>query len=171
MEPIKRFSCILLAISLSSCASMSGRDKTLALMGVGGVVGGILGGVTTPDDENSSAHIAMWAGIGAALTGVTALFVYDDDKKTKERERQIEALHGEVAALRGETSSQLTSKELFRSKSTLEEDVPKEYRSLVKPGGWSVYQVDQWVDSGDHMKIHQDKIFKLEPPQMNVGSN
>ena len=161
----------ILFFSLTNCATNTPREKTLIAMGVAGIAGGVLGAATTPDDENVSTHMAMWAGIGAATAGVASLFVFDSDKENKERERQIEVLHNEVAVLRGESGSTNSSKEIFRSGSTLEKDVPAEYRGFVKPGGWEIYQVDQWVNGGDHIRIHQDKIFKLEPPQINVGSN
>ena len=96
------FPLILLISQIQSCSTLSNREKTLLTMGTGAVVGGIVGSLTSPNDESEIAHGAMWAGITAASVGVVSLFVFNDDKINIERERQVEVLSHEVAALRGE---------------------------------------------------------------------
>jgi len=161
MESIKKGCIVIFVTLLSSCSTMSSRDKTLLSMGVGSVVGGVLGSITTPDDENTGAHVAMGAGIGAAVSGVAGLLLFDSEHEMKEREKQIEVLKAEVKTLNGETepaAQSSSSKELFGK------DLPPEMKKLIRPGEWQLYEVNNWVKNGDNTIIHEDKIFKMTPP-------
>lgn len=164
------FIAIIATIS-SSCSTLSTKEKTLALMGAGAVVGGIVGSATTPQDESTIPHAAMWAGIGGAISGVVGLLAFDSDKEMKEKERQIKILQKEVSVMRGEDFLENGTRAIVGIESNKENNLPPEYKKLVKPGKTTVYKLDQWIAGGDNEVIHQDKMIKLEPAHINVGSN
>ena len=140
-------------------------------MGGAAVIGGIVGSMVAPEDESTTAHGAMWAGISAATAGAASLVILDSDKDAKEKQRQIDSLHKEIGVLRGEDDYSPSEKEMISTQPSLEKGLPTEYQHLVKPGKWSIYKIDQWISGGENEMVHQDKMIKLEPAQINVGSN
>ena len=160
-----------LLISLSACATSTPREKTLLAMGSGAVIGGIVGGLAAPSDESAITHAAMWAGIGAAVTGVAGLFYFNQDDEMKEKDLQIRLLQKEVSTIKGDGYLESGTRQILGFESNKENNLPPEYRRLVKPGKTSVFKLDQWVSGGENEVIHQDKMIKLEPAQINVGAN
>ncbi len=151
-------------ILTSSCATMSNRTKTILTMAGAGIVAGSIGAYFAPSDEKSYAHAAMWGGSAAAVSGLVSLYVFDEQSKSEELDRKLKLAERENRSLRGEGDVSRTQM-IYDSDSSLERDLPPEYRSLVQPGKWSVYGVDQWVMSGENEIIHQDKKVRLILPQ------
>lgn len=155
---------VLICLSLlsSGCATMSNRSKTLLAMVGTGIIAGSIAASKAPDDESSVAHAAVWGGTTAAVAGAVGLFLFDEQAKSQEAERKLQVAQHELDAFRGESSTD-AQHPYAQSDSSLERDLPSEYRSLVRPGKWSIYKVNNWTLQGENTIVHQDKILRIEP--------
>ena len=154
----------LMAITfLSGCAT--NRAKALWTGAIIGSIGATVGALTAPKNENPTGHAVLWGGVGAAA-GVTAgMFLFDEQKRSDELARQNEVLQKSLSGLSGHDPNE---KLLFESNAAFEKAVPQEYRHLVRPGQWSVYQLDSWTLQGENTLVHQDKMIRLLPPELNL---
>ncbi len=153
------------ALTLSSCATMSNRTKTILAMVGTGLVAGAIGAATAPKDEQPGGHALMWGGLGAASAGVVGLFAFNEEAKREEADRKLEVLTKELSSLRDEGSSEPTL--LFQTNAPLGKDPPPEYRNLITPGKWSVYRLNRWVTEGENTLIHQDRMVRMIPPVLS----
>ena len=150
------------------CSTLSNREKTLLQTASAGVVGGLVGSSLTPQGENQAAHAAMWAGISASVAGAFGLYVNSDERELHERSAQILALRKELSSMKGEDfNGEITP--LADSKTSLESNLPSEYRKLIRPGGWTLYKKNEWVQVSETEMVHQDKRLILSPPSLNFG--
>jgi hypothetical protein len=160
----KKISALALLTSLTSCASMTNTQKTLSEMAGAAVVGGVVGAVLSPKDDNSSANAALGAGISAAVMGVIGLTVNNDQDKLDLQSKQIEALHKEI-----EVSERGRSTPIASSTTSLEKNPPKEFQGLIKNGGWEFSEMDDWEKVSETEAVHKDKRAVLIPAQFNFG--
>lgn len=163
-----RISALLLAglLIFSGCATLSNRQKTLLTMLGAGVVAGTAGAMLAPSDEKPLGHAALWGGVAAATTGAIGLFVFDEQKRSEEFQRENSVMRKEISAFRDEGSSSHEPTLLYETNAPFGKEIPSEYSGLVKPGRWSVYRLNQWVNQGEGTIIHQDRLVKLIPPQL-----
>ncbi|OFZ53260.1 MAG: hypothetical protein A2428_11810 [Bdellovibrionales bacterium RIFOXYC1_FULL_54_43] len=157
---------------LSGCASMSNRSKTLVAMGVAGIAAGTLGAMSAPAGEQPIAHAALWGGGAAAIVGVTGLFIFDEQARSREYERQLNVAKQEIDAIRWGAGAN-EEKLIFESSGTQDKAIPDELKKLLSPGWVRVYQTSMWVKQGDDSLVHQDKIVRIKKPQLipNNDSN
>jgi hypothetical protein len=155
--------CLLL-LSLSGCATMSSRTKTiLSMIGVGVVAGTVDANIG--ENRGSFNSHSMAVGLGAAaITGVGAMYYFKEEERRIEAERQLEVAKKEISSLRGEDSGAEAGQELNREFG-LRRDLPPEYRGLVQPGSWTLYRTNTWVAQGENTLVHQDRILRIDPPR------
>jgi len=161
---IQRAVCICLALSMSGCATTN-RDKTILLMAGLGVVSAGVGMVSAPQGERKEMHALYGGMIGATAAAVGGLFLFDEQKRSAELERQALVMSKELDAFRDEGGGH-EPRLLYETTAPFGKDIPDEYQSLVRPGRWSVYKLNQWVSHGEGTLIHQDRMVKLVPPQL-----
>ncbi len=150
----------------TGCAT-SNRTKTLLLMGGTGIVATGVGFVLSPTDVRPEMQATYWGAIGAATAGVAGLFLFDEQKRSDELERQSHVMRKELDVFRDESASSHEPRLLYETNAPFGRDIPEEYQSLIKPGKWSVYKLNQWVNQGEGAMIHQDRMVKLVPPQLS----
>jgi len=156
-----------LILSLTSCATLSNRQKTLITMGVAGTAAGILGAQIAPAGESPLAHGALWGGGATALAAALSLYIFDEDARRREADAKAIRLEKELAAFREGQEPELVSSNLIG----LTKPLPEKFKNLVTPGQWSLYKVDRWASSSDSELVHQDYIFRFSQPQLNpVGA-
>lgn len=160
---MNRIILIILVSTLSSCATMSNRTKTIVTSIGAGIVAGTIAANLAPKDENPIAHAAVWGGSTAAATAIVGLFIFDEQSRSYEFERKLQVSESELAVFRSESKE--GNHLLYDSESALGRDLPSEYKSLVRPGKWSIYRINQWISQGENNFVHQDKIIRIEPPQ------
>jgi hypothetical protein len=155
-----------LVVTASGCATTN-RTKTLLLMtGVGAVAAGV-GYSVAPRDERPEMHALYWGAAGAAVAGVAGLFLFDEQKRSEELERQATVMKKELDAFRDEGSTASHGPQLlYETNAPFGRDIPGEYQGLVRPGRWSVYKLNQWVAQGEGTLVHHDRMVKLVPPQL-----
>jgi predicted butyrate kinase (DUF1464 family) len=137
------------------------------MVGVG-LISGTIAAANAPKGENKLAHATIWAGSTAAVTGVASLYLFDEEAKRKESDRKLEMAMEELRSLRHESSSHsMSAVKLGGEAPGFTRDIPVEYQKLVRPGKWTIYEVNQWVAQGENTLIHQDKILRIEPPSFN----
>lgn len=156
----------IMALVLCSCASTN-HTKTLITMGVMGAGGATVGAITAPINENAAAHALLWGGVAAAVAGAAGMFIFDEEKRSDALLRENETIKKTLDALHGASQSPVL---LYETLAPLGKDIPSEYQSLVKPGRWSVYGLNQWILQGENVLIHQDKMMKLLPPEFNPNN-
>jgi hypothetical protein len=155
---------LLMLVFLTSCASTN-RTKTLGMMFATGIAAGAGGALASPSTDRPEGHALLWAGIGTGVAAALGLYIFDEQSRSEELQRQNDVLKKSMAALNGGDSA--PAQLLYETKAPFGKDVPAEYRNLVKPGSWSVYKLNQWITQGENTVIHQDKMIKLLPPGLN----
>lgn len=142
---------------LSACSSMNTRNIILRDMVVGAAVGALVGQTRT---DNREAYSAMYAGIGAATAGaVSALINVPDENQMK---RENETLKEQVKKFEKQLQPQLVQ----QGSSLFSSPIPKEVSSLVEPGEWKRYKLDQWVQDQNQPNTwyRQVEMFEIIPP-------
>jgi len=127
-----------------------------------GAAGAVVGASTAPPGENPSGHASLWAGVSAGAAAIASLFIFDEQARSESFEKQNSSLQKALSSLNG-NSSEL----IFQNNQSFSKDLPQEYKSLIQPGQWSIYKLDQWSVQGENTLIHQDKMIKLQPPGLN----
>jgi len=153
------------AVGAGGCATTN-RTKTLLLMaGLGAASAGV-GYSVAPRDERPEMHALYWGAAGAAVAGVAGLFLFDEQKRADELERQATVMRKELDAFRDEGGASHEPRLLYETSAPFGRDIPDEYQALVRPGRWSVYKLNQWVAQGEGTLVHHDRMVKLVPPQL-----
>ena len=162
-----------LAVTQVGCATMgaSNRSKTLLLMAGVGAAAAVVGYAVAPQDTRPEMSAAYFGAVGAAASGAAGLFIFDEQGRANEWERQSAVMRKELAALRDEVGSPSEPRLLYETSAPFGKEVPAEYAGLVRPGQWSVYRLNQWVTQGEGVIIHQDRMLKLVPPRLTPSSS
>lgn len=151
----KLISQILLAYLLCGCSSLSSRNKIYRDMAIGAAVGAAL---AQTKSENRNAYTTMYAGIGAASAGIISVYLNSDDKIKSENE----SLKARLDLLQKKLEPELIQK----GSSLFSSPLPKEVSSLVDPGEWKRYKMDQWVSDPNQPNTwyRQVEMFEISPP-------
>ena len=126
-------------------------------MALGAVAGELVGQTR---NENREAYSAMYAGIGAATAGaVSALINVPDENQIK---KENENLKEQVRKFEKQLQPQLVQ----QGNSLFSSPIPKEVSSLVEPGEWKRYKMDQWVQDQNQPNTwyRQVEMFEIIPP-------
>lgn len=142
--------------SLANCASW--KKETLAYMGGGFAVGAGMGAGSAPSGDNKAMHGLLWGSLTSAIIGATLIALKDDDKRLKRKDREIEELNKQI-----KEKKKLLS---LGNSHFLERELPPELESLVEPGKWYLYEIDQWKEIKKGEFVHQDKILQVEPARI-----
>jgi adenosylmethionine-8-amino-7-oxononanoate aminotransferase len=151
-------------MSLAGCSTLNHRNKALAYMGGAFVGGAVAGSVQTNERQNSELHGLMWGSAAAAAVGATMLYMYDESNEVKERDYKIRELEAKLSDFK----KHVTTVEEKGTSDFMESDLPKDYRHLVEPGRWKLYEIDEWKKSGDGEFVHQDKLLEISPAKMKI---
>ncbi len=156
-------SCLLVAGSwlLSGCSGMSYKEKSLALIGAAVLTGYSLGTSNTPTGESQSTHGLLWAGVAGTVAGVSSPYLLKDDLESNSEE--VDSLKNKIKILENKTPTK-NGVNAF-----LEKPLPKEFSNLIRPGGWKIYAIDEWVKDGEERLVHQDKMLEIQLPEIKEG--
>lgn len=160
------------ATALSGCASMSNRTKTILTMSGVGLAAGTIGALTAPEEENPLAHGMLWSASGAAAAGVVSLFLYDSEARFAEVEAKNKKIAVELASYKKQFEPQLISEEALSMNGAriggggAGGKLQGRLHGIVSPGSVKVYKLDQWIDEGENVLIHQDQKIELVPPSL-----
>ena len=148
---------LLSVLFVTACSSTNTRNIILRDMALGAAAGALVGQTRS---ENREAYTAMYAGIGAATAGAisTLINVPDENQIKKENENLKEQVRKFEKQLQPQLVQQGSS--LFSS------PIPKEVSSLVEPGEWKRYKMDQWVQDQNQPNTwyRQVEMFEIIPP-------
>lgn len=154
MNAQKKISFLICAVLFSSCAN-SPKQKIVQNMMIGALAGYAVGQLKS---DNKQAHSYIYAGAGASLAAAGSLYFTDFDE-SNELKSQNQKLKSELdkiysPALVHESTGMMSSK------------VPEKYKSMINPGEWKIYSLDQWIEDSENKLIHQDKMMELIPPSL-----
>lgn len=133
-------------------------------MGSALVAGGALGASNTPEGENKAMHGLLWGSVAATVIGSGVLLLSEDSKEVRDRDFKIKELEQKMSQFK-------ENSKVFNNQGEshfLESSLPKEYRSLVKPGKWKVFKIDEWKKTSSGEYVHQDKLLEIEPPEVSI---
>ncbi|MCE3009748.1 MAG: hypothetical protein LW875_03955 [Proteobacteria bacterium] len=142
---------------LSGCASQSQKDTFVRDMALGALVGVA---VASGKSNNREAYALMYGGLGAAAAGVVS-----GATRIKELEKtQKSAQYFEKKAQ--ELEAQQKPKLFDQGQGLFATPLPKEVTSLVEPGEWKRYKLDQWVQDPTQPNTwyRQVEMFEITPP-------
>lgn len=121
---------------------------------------GVLAGQSQPEYKNT--HSTMYGGVAASIAGALTLYIENPDKETKK-------LRDEIVLLTNNQNQFEKGKVVNRGDAIFDAKIPEKYRSLVNPGEWKVYEIDQWQEEGENRLIHRDRVMELSPPSLVPG--
>lgn len=142
---------------MSGCSSINTRNTILRDMAIGAAVGALVGQAKS---DNRDAYAAMYAGVGAAVAGAaSATFNLPDEDKLKKENEQLKS---QVQKFEKQLQPQLVQ----QGNSLFASPIPKEVSSLVEPGEWKRYKMDQWVQDPNQQNTwyRQVEMFEIIPP-------
>ena len=139
---------MVIVISLLGCATTS-RNKILLGMLAGGIVGSAVGYATTPSGTDPAMHGTYWGLASATTMGVAGLFIFDEQKKSAELERQNAALKSEVDAYRSD--ARLDEQGItLEGENRFAKELPGALKGIVVPGRWRYmrFPKNKWTKVG-----------------------
>jgi len=157
MTATKVLSFLTVIVILSGCSSMNTRKTILRDMAIGAAIGTIVGQTKS---DNREAYTAMYAGIGAASAGViSAVLNVPDEEQIKKENEQLKT---QIRKFEKQLQPQLVQ----QGNSLFASPIPKEVSSLVEPGEWKRYKLDQWVQDQNQPNTwyRQVEMFEIIPP-------
>lgn len=152
-----KFIFLMSVLCLTACSSTNTRNIILRDMAIGAAVGAL---VVQSRSENREAYSVMYAGIGAATAGaVSALMNFPDENQIKKENENLKEL---VRKFEKQLQPQLVQ----QGNSLFSSPIPKEVSSLVEPGEWKRYKMDQWVQDQNQPNTwyRQIEMFEIIPP-------
>lgn len=167
---VKSLLTLIVLVSSSINCATTNRTKTLIGMLAGAAVGGAVGYVTTPSGTDETMHSVYWGLAGAVATGVGGLFIFDEQKKSEELERQVSVLKKEVDLY--QSGSQASSQGISENGiPTFPKEVPAPLQGLVEPGKWTHTRMppNTWRWNGTHSVVRECEKFELIPPRIRLG--
>lgn len=139
-----------------SCATTT-REKVLRDMALGTAAGVLL---AQTKSNNKVGYSVVYGALGAAGAAVISTYFNvknDDDllRQNKELKEQVERFEKD-----------LQPKLIQEGKSLFNSPLPKEVSSLVEPGEWKRYKLDQWVQDPNQSNTwyRQVEMFEIIPP-------
>jgi hypothetical protein len=157
----------ILCNASSGCATWSNKEKSIFTTAIAVTGGSVIGYLTTPKDGSSKlGHAALWGGVSGTVAGLSSFYIFDEQKRSEEFERQIRVLKMEIEASRDELTS--NNSDLLTEGSSLNgKSLPDEYKGLIKQGKWQLFKINRWRNEGENSVIHEDRMIKLIPPHLN----
>ncbi len=150
-------SCFLILPFISfSCATNTAREKILKNMLIGAATGIAIGQMKS---ENKTGYSLLYAGAISSVVGAGSVWYSDLNEDSERLIKDNHKLKTEMErifqpSLKFETTGMMNSK------------VPEKYNSMINPGEWKIYALDQWIEAGENQLIHQDKMMELIPPSL-----
>lgn len=161
---IQKWVCKTLCFTLLSltigCAHTT-KEKVFQNMLIAGATGVVIG---QQKEDYKTTYSTMYGGMAAAIAAAVTLYINDPDKESDKLREEIRSMKVQMDQI-GEPRLASQTPATFGAK------VPSKYRSMINPGEWRVYEINQWIDDGDNRLIHQDKIMELIPPSLKPSSN
>lgn len=159
MTAFKKIFLSPLLILPTACAtnSLSTRDTIIRDMLLGGAAGGLL---AQSKNDHRDAYTKMYFAIGAA--SAAAVSVYYNLSKEEQMKKENESLKAKL----DDFQKKLEPKLIQKGDSLFTSPIPKEVSSLVEPGEWKRYKMDEWVQDPNDQNtwIRQTEMFQIVPP-------
>ena len=159
---------LVLLVLFSGCATWSNRTKAIVSSVGAGLVVGTIAANLAPEDEKPLAHGALWGGPTAAAVGIISQFVFDEQKKSEEWERQLEVLKKELDVYR---NPRLEGNSSLEGVPAFPKQIPNSLTGLVDPGSWKYTRLPQntWRWHGSHAVVRECEKFEFIPPRLRLG--
>lgn len=124
---------------------------------IGAAVGSLVG---QTKENNKNAYTSMYAGIGAATAGAVSVYMNASSDDELKKENQSLKIKNE------QFQKQLEPQLVQKGTSLFSSPLPKEVSSLVDPGEWKRYKLDQWVQDPNQPNTwyRQVEMFEIIPP-------
>lgn len=142
---------------LNGCTSLNTRNTILRDIALGSVVGALIGQSRSTQRE---ANTVLYAGVGGATAGtLSALINVPDENQLKNENEKLKA---QILKFEKQLQPQLVQ----QGNSLFTLPIPKEVSSLVEPGEWKRYKLDQWVQDPQQQNTwyRQVEMFEIIPP-------
>lgn len=148
-------------VGCSSWSQKSDKEKILISTAVGTIVGAALGAANTPSGESRDAWTVLGASAGAASVGFWAVYKFDSDgEKLEEVIRLNEDLKRQVNECKEKAEPELLDQGI-----TMKAPLPSSVRSLITPGEWKRYKLDEWAQDPENQNIwyRRTEMFEVIP--------
>ncbi|MBS1972657.1 MAG: hypothetical protein JSU04_20280 [Bdellovibrionales bacterium] len=150
----------ILIIALTTGCAHTTKERVFQNMLIAGATGVVLG---QQKEDYKTTYSTMYGGMAAAVAGAITLYLNDPDKEAEKLREEIRVMKTQLDQI-GEPRLATQTPATFGAK------VPNKYKSMINPGEWRVYEINQWIEDGDNRLIHQDKIMELTPPSLIPSS-
>lgn len=152
----KLYSVAVFIIFLSSCANLSFKQQIVTNMVIGAAVGLIVG---AGEKDHKKEHAIMYSGIASSGAALATVYLFNSDS-------EADRLRAQIAKIQTEFDAAINPQVEASSTGLMNSKIPEKYKSMINPGEWKIYALDQWVEDGENRLIHQDKMMELNPPSL-----
>lgn len=159
MSANKAMSAASVLFLITACAHTP-TEKVFQNMLIAGATGVALG---QQKEDYKTTYSTMYGGVAAAIAGAVTLYMNDPDKESQKLREEMRVLKTQMDQI-GEPQLATQTPATFGAK------VPEKYKSMINPGEWRIYDLNQWIEDGENRLIHQDKIMELIPPSLKPNS-
>lgn len=140
----------VLFFNLIACSSAPKSRIAASLAGAG--IGAGLGYATAPEGERKEMHSLAWGGVAGLITAIISNYYFDNDTQSSQNLKvENERLKTQVEFLSSNKKEQL-----LRDAKGKSQDGKNNTRIKL-------YEIDEWVDDGPHVKYHRDKKLEILP--------
>lgn len=156
MSVLKKNKIIFLILFFVFGCATTSKEKIIQNMIIGAAAGYTIGQMKS---ENKTGYSLLYAGAVSSVVGAGSVWYSDLDEDSERLKKENQKLKIEMEriyqpSLKFETTGMMNSK------------VPEKYKSMINPGEWKIYALDQWIEAGENQLIHQDKMMELIPPTL-----
>jgi hypothetical protein len=147
----------VLTLLFISEASFAYTKKEILLATVGASALGYLVGQSK--DSHQDAYSMIYAGTFGLTTAVLGLYFSKSEEQLTEENRRLKTELDHF-------QKQLTPRLVQEGKGLFNSPLPREVSSLIEPGEWKRYKLDQWVQDPNQPNTwyRQVEMFEFTPP-------
>jgi len=148
---------VTLALSLVTACASTPREKILQNTILAGAVGALIG---QSRSEYKNTYSMMYAGSSAAIAGAVSTYYY------LSKEEDLKTENDALKARLDQFQKQMDPTLIQKGNSLFSSPLPREVSSLIEPGEWKRYKMDQWVQDPNQSNTwyRQVEMFEIIPP-------
>lgn len=159
MKLLKDSILVSSVLLLCSCATTY-RGKIVQNALIGAAVGVLVG---QSKETHKGPNSIMYGSLGASIGGLGTVYYLDPDKEVD----SLKSVNAELAKALAESSGSKPPMLDYKGPAlSAPNKLPEKYKSLINPGEWAVYTIDEWEQIDESKMIHKDKMIQITPPTL-----
>lgn len=151
---------IISSIYLATGCATTIKGKVIQNAMIGAAIGVLIG---QNMEKHKTANSVLYGSLGAAIGSIGTTQYIDPDKEVD----SLKSVNAELAKALAESSGSKPPMLDYKGPAlSAPNKLPEKYKSLINPGEWSVYTMDEWEQIDESKMIHKDKMIQITPPTL-----